>query len=295
MPTHALTSQSSLTLSGASGRPVAISNAGPGSVTVTWRDASTEHTDTIASAGSTTITPYDGKLIMATTTTASVTVEADSSPSGMVIGDGDNVSLGAKADAAATTDMGTFSLIALFKRLLQKVTAGILLAAGEAHVGEVAGYGFDATTAVVPTTTAGAYAAGDIVGGLMTFAIGRIAAGMVILQDVEISIKSNVAPSLTLVIFTDDPTSTTKTNDSPYTLNVADAFKVRVALPLNALGAINTTHGPSGIRSIHLGNQAIPIRLSSGSVNVYALLIDNTGVTLGTTSDIQVRLAGVEA
>lgn len=39
------------------------------------------------------------------------------------VADGDNVALGAKADAAASTDTGTFSLIALFKRLLQKVTA----------------------------------------------------------------------------------------------------------------------------------------------------------------------------
>lgn len=39
--------------------------------------------------------------------------------------DGANVSLGAKADASATTDTGTFSFISLFKRLLEKLTAGI--------------------------------------------------------------------------------------------------------------------------------------------------------------------------
>jgi hypothetical protein len=37
--------------------------------------------------------------------------------------DGD-VDLGAKADAAATTDTGAFSLISLFKRALQHLTAG---------------------------------------------------------------------------------------------------------------------------------------------------------------------------
>lgn len=36
-----------------------------------------------------------------------------------------DVNLGAKADASATTDIGTFSLIALFKRLLEKLTAKI--------------------------------------------------------------------------------------------------------------------------------------------------------------------------
>src|SRR5579885_1253552 len=37
--------------------------------------------------------------------------------------DGNNVSFGAKADAAATSDTGTFSLLALFKRALQKLTS----------------------------------------------------------------------------------------------------------------------------------------------------------------------------
>jgi hypothetical protein len=36
----------------------------------------------------------------------------------VTVADGADVALGAKADAAATTDTGTFSLIALFKRLL---------------------------------------------------------------------------------------------------------------------------------------------------------------------------------
>ncbi len=36
--------------------------------------------------------------------------------------DGDQATLGAKADAVATTDTGTFSLMALFKRLLQGIT-----------------------------------------------------------------------------------------------------------------------------------------------------------------------------
>lgn len=42
--------------------------------------------------------------------------------------DGGHVSFGAKADTPATDDTGTWSLIALFKRLLQKLTAGITIA-----------------------------------------------------------------------------------------------------------------------------------------------------------------------
>lgn len=39
--------------------------------------------------------------------------------------DGHHATIGAKADTAADSDTGTFSLIALFKRLLQKLTAGL--------------------------------------------------------------------------------------------------------------------------------------------------------------------------
>ncbi len=43
-------------------------------------------------------------------------------PPAVYMYDGYNVTQGAQADAAATTDTGTFSLIALFKRLLQGIT-----------------------------------------------------------------------------------------------------------------------------------------------------------------------------
>lgn len=49
--------------------------------------------------------------------------------------DGQDEALGAKVDTAATTDTGTFSLIALFKRLLQKWTAGITISGRNATVG----------------------------------------------------------------------------------------------------------------------------------------------------------------
>lgn len=41
----------------------------------------------------------------------------------VTIADGAHVTFGAQADAAASTDTGTFSFMALFKRLLQKFTA----------------------------------------------------------------------------------------------------------------------------------------------------------------------------
>jgi hypothetical protein len=46
-------------------------------------------------------------------------------PGATTIADGADVTQGAKADSAAATDTGTFSIVALLKRLLQKLTAGV--------------------------------------------------------------------------------------------------------------------------------------------------------------------------
>jgi hypothetical protein len=141
--------------------------------------------------------------------------------------------------------------------------------------------------AAQPAVTAGAYSAGDIVGGLMTF--GSPFSELAIIDSVQVTIKAAVAPSLTLVLFNEIPSSTTTTDNSAYSLNAADAFKVRGALPLNSLGGFQVDHGTPN--TFHLGNLELIVKPVSGQ-SIYALLIDNTGVTLTSTSDVQVVLQG---
>jgi hypothetical protein len=148
---------------------------------------------------------------------------------------------------------------------------------------------FDA--AVVPTVTAGAYSAGDIMGALLSFTVGT-SAKPVILQEVHVALKAAVTPSLTLVVLNADPTNTTKTDNAVYSLHVDDVFKVRASIPINALGGYLTDHGTPN--TIRVGNLAIPMAPSAAGI-LYGLLIDNTGVTLTSTSDIQVRLCGLGA
>lgn len=148
--------------------------------------------------------------------------------------------------------------------------------------------GFDVVVGL--TTTNGAYSAGDIVGGLLTFPVARFNDEHVLVAGVEIAIKTAVKPSLMLVLFNADPTSTTKTDNAVYSLAVADVFKVVKVISFAALGIDWTDHGtPNTISVENLGLVAAP---SSGGKNLYGLLIDNTGVTLTSTADIQVRLRG---
>lgn len=145
--------------------------------------------------------------------------------------------------------------------------------------------------AVVPTVTAGAYSAGDIMGALMSFQVSANARP-VVLQEVQVALKAAVTPSLTLIVLNGDPTNTTKTDNAAYSLAAADTFLVRAALPINALGGYLTDHGTPN--TIRVGNLAIPMAPSAAGI-LYALLIDNTGVTLTSTGDVQVRLCGVGA
>lgn len=169
---------------------------------------------------------------------------------------------------------------------------GRLRVDAELSVGDVAltleNYMFDVT--VTPTVTSGAYSAGDIVGALMTFALSRVADAPVTIDRVQVTVKAAVTSSLTLVLFSADPTATTKTDNAAYSLNAADAFKVIASIPITALGGYLTDHGTPN--TYDLGNLDLTCKPATGTVNVYALLIDGIGWTLTSTSDVQVRLAG---
>jgi hypothetical protein len=152
-----------------------------------------------------------------------------------------------------------------------------------------ASYGFSVVSA--PAVSAGAYSAGDIMGALMEFEVCPIPGQEVILTGIEIALKAAVTPSLQLVLFAEDPTATTKTDNAAYSLNVADVFKVIKSIGLNAFGAILTDHGTPN--TISLDGLAIVMRPANTSRKIYALLVDLTGVTLTSTSDLQVRLRGL--
>lgn len=150
------------------------------------------------------------------------------------------------------------------------------------------GQGFDLT--VTPTVSAGAYSANDIMGALMEFDTGIGSNAPFILNELQFAFKSAVTPSLLAVIFEADPTGTTKTDNAAYSLAAADVFKVRAALPVNFLGGYLTDHGTPN--TIRLANINLVMKPATGTSKFYMLVIDLTGVTLTSTSDLQVRATG---
>lgn len=78
-----------------------------------------------------------------------------SSAARMGLLDGDHVTFGAEADAVATSDTGTFTLMALFKRLLQKYqsTSTPIITEDQIRALIAAGQGFSVTTGQLSTAT----------------------------------------------------------------------------------------------------------------------------------------------
>jgi hypothetical protein len=163
----------------------------------------------------------------------------------------------------------------------------VSLSAGENHIGKFGGEQFESI--LVPTvSTSPQYTAGDIVGGLLTFTnVGRVANGKVSLQTVEVTIKSNVTPNMRLILFSADPTSTTKTDNAALAVNAADVFKLRGSIGIAGWVNLNTA------KFAQATGIARPYT-TDASNNLYAILVDDTGVTLGTTTDVQVRIAGYQ-
>lgn len=153
---------------------------------------------------------------------------------------------------------------------------------------------YTVNSVLTPTVTAGAYSAGDIMGGLLTFSSICPQAGTgLVIQELIFGFKSAVTPSLQLVLFNADPTGTTQTDNAAYSLAVADMGKVIAALPINSLGGYLVDHGTPN--TIHLNNMALAVKPTSASTTLYGLLVDLTGVTLSSTSDLQISMLGIGA
>ena len=90
-------------------------------------------------------------------------------------------------------------------------------------------------------------------GNLMTFIAARVNDEAAPINEIQIAFRSAVTPGLRLALPSVDPTSTTKTDNSRYSLADADVSRVRCA-PVN-----------------------------------------QTGVTLSSASDVQVRICGAGA
>lgn len=153
-------------------------------------------------------------------------------------------------------------------------------------------YTFDLPWA--PGTTNGAYAPGDIIGGLITIAAARVNDEGFLLSGAAFLFKANVQPSLTLHLFnTDLPNTSAKADNDTYALNAMDLAAWVMSYPFSAMGAQYVSHGTP--KSVGLDNFGLITKPKVGTKNLYGLLVTAGAVTLTSTTDLIGRFRGAGA
>lgn len=135
----------------------------------------------------------------------------------------------------------------------------------------------------VPTTAAGAYLAGDVIGTLMAFATSTlVAGGSGLIQAVTVASKLALTAAMDLVLFNAEPTNSTFTDNGALAVNVLDFSKV--------IGVVHITDwtnlGTPGVAQAN--NLALPYSLVGTSL--YGVLVARAGVTLTGAADFTAAL-----
>lgn len=139
---------------------------------------------------------------------------------------------------------------------------------------------------VTPTVQVAAYAAGAVIGGLLTFSSAASqVAGSAIIQGASVTFASGAVPSLDLILLTAAPSGGTVTDRVALALAAADLAKVAGVLHLTD----STLLGAAAPSIVQATAAVMPFDLMGG-VNLFGILVARTGFTPGSTTDAIVSL-----
>lgn len=128
-----------------------------------------------------------------------------------------------------------------------------------------------------PTVTAGAYSAGDVIGGLIKLEF-QTAGGWCALNDIVVVDDSDVIASLNIHVFNEAPTSVN--DNAAYAPSVADLNKKVAKVAISSFDTDGSDRWGSAAPQIN--NKLI--RLPKNALWFY--IVDPTGVTLASTTAI---------
>jgi hypothetical protein len=164
--------------------------------------------------------------------------------------------------------------------------SNVTLNAGENYIGQI---GYDTLEIVqTPTITAGAYTAGDALGGLLTFAnAAKVAGGRGMITKVTIVDDAQQSAPIDLVLF--DRTFTATADNAAFDPSDADMQ--------NCLGFIpvaNTDYAEfndNGVATKASGQQMpFEFDLAGGVTSLFGQLVIRVGDTYAATDDITVKI-----
>ena len=134
---------------------------------------------------------------------------------------------------------------------------------------------------VTPTITAGAYAAGDAVGGLLTFTILGAGGGGIV-TGMSVTDKASANAELDLVLFNAPFTATS--DNAPFDVSDADLLNCIGYVKVYASGYANFTDNSVGL----VTGVGLAFKTATGAL--YGQLVTRSAPTYASTSDLQVTL-----
>jgi hypothetical protein len=171
------------------------------------------------------------------------------------------------------------------RHVLGAVASAALLLAGNAFAAPPVTAGSQQVTVTqTPTVTASsAYASGNAVGGLLTFSLATQGAGTGLIQGTWLNLKSAQTATTWLLLFSANPSSTTVTDKTAFSLNAADYDKWIGTIVISQCFTAGT---PSLCQAM---GGAVPIKIPLGTT-LYGVLVTQGTPTFASTSDVKVNL-----
>ncbi len=216
----------------------------------------------------------DSELIIQHKTAVNIAAIA-SSIEGAIAGNGGAVT---GTGTAGTADAGVLTV--------QGIASMTPLAVTPAATESQLGFTGTSRTILSPTVTvdAGAYQAGDVVGGKLTLTSAmRVSGGTGKFETLTVIEKGTQAAVLDVLIFDADPAAGTYTDAAALTVHDTDAGKLIQRVHVAAADYVST--GGYGVASI-------PLNLTlkaSGSANLFAIITTSGTPTYSATSSLKVR------
>lgn len=136
------------------------------------------------------------------------------------------------------------------------------------------------TTSVTPTITAGAYAASDVVGGLMTFDVAHSSIGGGILNAALLVDDGNVGAALTLYLFDNVPT--TIADNAAFAPTAADLALLVCSVSFSSYTTLNSNQ--------YALTEDINTVFATPRGILYGYLVCTATPTYASTSDLTVKL-----
>lgn len=156
--------------------------------------------------------------------------------------------------------------------------------------GSVTTLGNGARIKATPTMSGATYTTGMLVGTkLILSGATRIAAGQSVLESVVLSDKSNAAGAVNVVFFETNPSSTTFTDHSTFSVNNTDL--------LNVVGCVQiatTDYVKFNANAVATKN-GLGLEFNSSDTNLYAaIMVGSSSITYASSSDLQLTVSVIQ-